>query len=122
MISRLAFFTSGDEDNNPYVGILIMITAPIAAFLIQMAISRSREYAADATGASYAHNPLGLASALEKLHASSGKRKTSVNPATAHMFIVNPLTSKGVASWFSTHPPVDERIQRLKSLTGGVAS
>jgi len=122
IISRLAFFTGSDEESNPYLGILIMITAPIAAILIQMAISRSREYAADSTGAGYVHNPMGLAAALEKLHRSKGKRKSTVNPATAHMFIVNPLTARGITSWFSTHPPVDERIKRLKALVGGIAS
>ena len=96
-----------------------LITAPIAALLIQMAVSRSREYAADQTGASFVHNPEGLASALEKLHMSSKKVKLKANPATAHMFIVNPLTAKGMASLFSTHPPVDERISRLRKMTRG---
>jgi heat shock protein HtpX len=118
IISRLAWFT-GDDDNNPYLGILIMITAPIAAILIQMAVSRSREYAADQTGASVVHNPMGLASALQKLHLSSKKIRLNVNPATAHMFIVNPLSSKGMAGLFSTHPPVEERIARLRAMARG---
>jgi heat shock protein HtpX len=122
MISRLAFFTGGgDDDNrNPYIGIIIMITAPIAAFLIQMAISRSREYTADATGASVSHNPLGLASALKKIHMASQNVTVNANPATAHMFIVNPLSGRNFASLFSTHPPVEERIARLEAMARGV--
>jgi heat shock protein HtpX len=121
MISRLAFFTGGgDDDNrNPYIGIIIMITAPIAAFLIQMAISRSREYTADATGAAISHNPLGLASALRKIHMASQKVTVNANPATAHMFIVNPLSGRNFASMFSTHPPVEERIARLEAMARG---
>jgi heat shock protein HtpX len=120
MISRLAFFT-GDDDRNPYLGILIMITAPIAALLIQMAVSRSREYAADETGARFVHNPHGLASALQKLQLSAKKIRLNANPATAHMFIVNPLSAKGFANLFSTHPPVEERIARLRGIAGGSA-
>jgi heat shock protein HtpX len=121
MISRLAFFTGGgDNDNrNPYIGILIMITAPIAAFLIQMAVSRSREYVADETGATISHNPLGLASALRKIHMASQKVSVNANPATAHMFIVNPLSGRNFASMFSTHPPVEERIARLEAMARG---
>jgi len=120
MISRLAWFTGGDDDRNPYMGIIIIITAPIAAFLIQMAVSRSREYAADQTGAGFVHNPKGLASALRKLHMSARKVKLKANPATAHMFIVNPLSAKGVASLFSTHPPMEERIARLEGSDKGL--
>jgi len=119
MVSRLAWFTGGDDNDNPYLGILIMITAPIAALLIQMAVSRSREYAADQTGAGFVHNPIGLASALEKLHISSHKKRLNANPATAHMFIINPLSAKGMASLFSTHPPIEERIARLRAFSRG---
>jgi heat shock protein HtpX len=118
MLSRVAWFT-GDEDDNPYVGIIIMIVAPIAALLIQMAVSRSREYAADQSGAGYVHNPSGLASALRKLHRASRKVGLNANPATAHMFIVNPLTAKGVANMFSTHPPIEERVARLEAMSRG---
>jgi len=116
MLSRMAFFFGGRDDDNrsPIMGIVIMITAPIAAFLIQMAVSRSREYAADQSGAGFVHNPHGLASALRKLHTSAQKVQLDANPATAHMFIVNPLSAKGFASLFSTHPPVEERIARLE--------
>jgi len=121
MISRTAFFFGGrdDENRNPILGIVILITAPIAAFLIQMAISRSREYMADATGASIIHNPRGLASALRKIHLASQRVGINANPATAHMFIINPLSARGFASLFSTHPPVEERIARLEAMTGG---
>ena len=120
MLSRLAWFTGGDDDDNPYMGIIIMIIAPIAALLIQMAVSRSREYAADESGAGFVHNPRGLASALRKLHQSSQQVRINANPATAHMFIVNPLSAKGLANMFSTHPPVEERIARLEALTRGI--
>ncbi len=121
MISRTAFFFGGrdDENRNPILGIIILITAPIAAFLIQMAISRSREYMADATGASIIHNPRGLAAALRKIHFAAQRVGINANPATAHMFIINPLSARGFASLFSTHPPVEERIARLEAMTGG---
>jgi heat shock protein HtpX len=82
--------------------------------LIQMAISRSREYLADATGAGFAGNPEGLARALEKLGTYSRRVSMDANPATAHMFISNPLSGRGVMSLFSTHPPMQERISRLR--------
>src|SRR6185503_11235950 len=100
-------------------GILTIILAPIAAALIQMAISRSREYEADATGARISGNPLALASALKKLHAGSQRIPMNANPATAHMFIVNPLRGRGMMSLFSTHPPMEERIARLESMVYG---
>ena len=100
-------------------GIAMIILAPIAAALIQMAISRSREYEADATGARICGNPLSLASALRKLHASSQRVTLDANPATAHMFIVNPLRGGGLMNLFSTHPPMEERIARLESMVYG---
>jgi heat shock protein HtpX len=90
------------------------IIAPMAAMIIQMAISRSREYLADATGASFVGNPEGLARALEKLGAYSKRLPMNANPSTAHMFIVNPLSGKRMMSLFSTHPPLEERIARLR--------
>jgi heat shock protein HtpX len=88
------------------IGLIAMsIIAPMAAMIIQMAISRSREYLADATGASFAGNPEGLATALEKLGAYSKKLPMDANPSTAHMFIVNPLSGRSLMSLFSTHPP-----------------
>jgi heat shock protein HtpX len=97
------------------IGLVVMsILAPIAAMLIQMAISRSREYLADSTGASFTGNPEGLASALEKLGAYSSRMPMNANPATAHMFTVNPLSGRGLMNLFSTHPPLEERIARLR--------
>jgi heat shock protein HtpX len=100
-------------------GILMIILAPIAAALIQMAISRSREYEADATGARISGNPLALASALKKLHAGTQRIPMNANPATAHMFIVNPLRGGGFVKLFSTHPPMEERIARLEAMVYG---
>ena len=106
-----------DEDSNPIAMIAMMILAPISAMLIQMAISRSREYGADATGARYCGNPHSLASALRKLEDSNRQAPmTSANEATAHMFIVNPLKAGGIRKLFSTHPPMEERIRRLEKM------
>ncbi|RPH48980.1 MAG: zinc metalloprotease HtpX [Desulfobacteraceae bacterium] len=103
-----------EEGGGGIVGLIAMsIIAPIAAMLIQMAISRSREYMADATGASFAGNPKGLSGALAKLGAYSGRLPMDANPSTAHMFIVNPLSGRSLMSLFSTHPPLEERISRL---------
>ncbi len=97
--------------------IALLIIAPIAAFLIQMAISRAREYYADEGGAKFSGNPLYLANALRKLaHGVKRHPMTEANPATAHMFIINPLKGSGMASLFSTHPPVEERISRLEAM------
>ena len=105
-----------DDDGNPLVAIVMMIVAPIAAMLIQMAISRSREYAADAGGARIAGNPHHLASALQKLHMASQKLPMKAEPATAHMFIVSPLSGGRMTKLFSTHPPMEERVARLESI------
>jgi heat shock protein HtpX len=100
------------------VAILVLTTlATIAAFLIQMAISRSREYHADEGGARLAGNPLYLARALAKLDAGAKRIPMQVNPSTAHMLIVNPLRGRGIQSLFSTHPPIEERIRRLEAMT-----
>ncbi|MCX5825034.1 MAG: zinc metalloprotease HtpX [Deltaproteobacteria bacterium] len=99
------------------VGLILMaVLAPIAATLIQMAISRSREYLADAGGAKISGKPYGLASALEKLSRASQTMPMEANPSTAHMFIVNPLTGRSLMNLFSTHPPIEERIARLRSM------
>ncbi|MBT8373271.1 MAG: zinc metalloprotease HtpX [Deltaproteobacteria bacterium] len=98
-----------------FIGLIVMsIIAPMAAMIIQMAISRSREYLADATGANFAGNPEGLAGALEKLGTYSKRLPMNANPSTAHMFIVNPLSGRGLMNLFSTHPPLEERIARLR--------
>ncbi len=106
-----------DEGGNPLVAIVMMIVAPIAAMLIQMAISRSREFTADEGGARIAGNPRYLSGALKKLDMASKRIPMEAQPATAHMFIVNPLSGKGVTKLFSTHPPMEERIARLESMT-----
>jgi heat shock protein HtpX len=103
-----------DDDGGGIIGLIAMsILAPIAAMLIQMAISRSREYAADAAGASYAGNPYGLAKALEKISSASKQIPMQAQPSTAHMFISNPLSGKSMMNLFSTHPPMEKRIEKL---------
>jgi heat shock protein HtpX len=106
---------SRDDDNGGIVGLIVMaVLAPLAAMIIQMAISRSREYLADATGAGFAGHPEGLARALEKLGQYSKRLPMHANPQTAHMFIVNPLSGRSLMSLFSTHPPLEKRIERLR--------
>ncbi len=105
-----------DEGGNPIAGLLMIILAPIAAMLIQMAISRSREYIADADGARIAGNPRYLSNALRKLHNASQQIPMHATPATAHMFIVSPLSGGAIASLFSTHPPMEKRIEKLESM------
>jgi heat shock protein HtpX len=112
-----------DEGGLSGIGLILMsIIAPMAAMVIQMAISRSREYLADATGAGFAGNPTGLASALEKLGAYSGRLPMDANPATAHMFIVNPLSGKSLMNLFSTHPPLSDRIARLRGVKSSIGN
>jgi len=120
-LARMAFFFGGsrsddEEGGNPLAGILMLILAPIAALLIQMAISRTREYAADATAARAAGAPNGLMSALRKLEAYSKRIPMDASPATAHMFIIQPLTGSSLMRLFSTHPATQERIARLRGL------
>ena len=106
-----------DEGGNPLAALVMMIVGPIAALIIQMAISRSREYSADEGGARLAGNPRYLSGALRKLHLASQKIPMNANPATSHMFIVNPLSGGGILKLFSTHPPIEERITRLDSMS-----
>ncbi len=106
-----------EEGGNPIAALIMMIVGPIAALIIQMAISRSREYAADQGGAKIAGNPRYLSGALRKLHVASQKIHMEANPATSHMFIVNPLSGGGLLKLFSTHPPIEERIARLESMS-----
>ncbi len=112
----------GDEDEGGgIVGLIVIgVLAPIAATLIQLAISRTREYQADASGARLTHNPLLLANALRKLEASNERMPLDASPATAHLFIVNPLSAQGIARLFSTHPPIEERIRRLEHMAVNV--
>src|SRR5213075_1263055 len=122
MVSRFAMFFGGGsgrddrEGSNPFALIATIILAPIAAMLIQAAISRSREYDADAGGATIAGGPLGLVSALKKIEAASRVVPLDANPATAHMFIIKPFSLSGLTSLFSTHPPTELRIQALLEL------
>jgi len=106
-----------DDAPNPLVGLAMMILAPLGAMLIQMAVSRSREYGADASGARLVGYPQGLASALRKLQTASERIPMQVaDPSTAHLFIVNPLHGRALMKLFSTHPPLEERIARLMSM------
>jgi heat shock protein HtpX len=110
-------FGGRDDDGGNIVGALAMIIlAPIAALLVQLAISRGREFGADKGGAEICGKPLALASALSKLEGSAGAVRADVNPSTAHLFIVNPLKGRAMASLFSTHPSTEERIRRLTAM------
>src|SRR5437762_1881833 len=113
---------SRDDDeggSNPLVVMLFAILAPIAAMLVQLAVSRAREFQADASGARLAGRAYGLAKALEKIEVASHVEPLPANPATAHLFIVNPLTGQSFARLFSTHPPTEERIARLRAMRLG---
>lgn len=117
-VSRFAMFFGGGRDDdrrgaNPIALIATMLLAPIAAMLIQAAISRSREYAADAGGAAIAGGPYGLVNALKKIESASRAIPLDANPATAHMFIVKPFSAAGLFGLFSTHPPTERRIEAL---------
>jgi heat shock protein HtpX len=114
--------SNDEEGSNPLGGLLMIIIAPIAAMLIQMAISRSREFLADEGGAQIAGNPLSLANALRKLERKAEEIPMDANPATAHMFIVSPLSGRGLMTLFSTHPPMEERIARLEGMVYGSAA
>lgn len=107
------------EGGNPVAALVMMIVGPIAAMMVQMAISRSREYGADAGGAAIAGNPFQLAGALRKLQLASQQIPMQANPATAHMFIVSPFSGGGFLKLFSTHPPMEERIARLEAMRAG---
>jgi heat shock protein HtpX len=110
--------SSDDEEGggNPFALILMAVLAPIAALLVQLAVSRAREFQADATGARIAGKPWGLAKALEKLEMANARVPMTANPSTAHLFIVNPLSGSSLMRLFSTHPPVEERIARLRAM------
>lgn len=120
-LATMAMFFGGNRNSeggggNPLVGLIAMLIAPLAASLIQLAISRSREYIADATGAAICGRPQALASALAKLSQYNAQRPMEVNPASAQMYIVNPLRGGSLAGLFSTHPPMEERIRRLRAM------
>ena len=123
MLGNFAFFFGGNRDNNNplgFIGVLVaMIVAPLAAMLVQMTISRTREYAADRRGAEICGNPLWLASALRKIAGRAGRivnEDAERNPATAHMFIINPLSGQRMDNLFSTHPATENRIAALEAM------
>lgn len=113
MLARFEFWFGGRNDRDRGGGLLTLILAPIAAMLIQLAISRSREYEADATGANFTHNPYALARALQKLDAYSKRLPMAVPASTAHLFIVQPFTGMSLGNLFSTHLPIPKRIEKL---------
>ena len=130
MMSRMSFFFGmggREEDRNRsgnLIGLVFLIFAPIAAILIQMAISRSREFAADESGARLTHMPLALADALKKLQTGTlqSALQADVSPATAHLYIVSPLTGRSFLTLFSTHPPILERVKRLEKIAAEIGS
>jgi heat shock protein HtpX len=119
MLQFSMFFGGGEDDQNPLAVIATIILAPLAATLIQLGISRQREYLADATGARLLGDPEPLASALESLERATEQIPMQANPATASLYIADPLKSlhgKGMSSLFSTHPPLEERVRRLRAM------
>jgi len=120
-MARWAFILGGmsrdDEGDGGGLGVLVLaVLAPLAAMIIQLAVSRTREYLADATGARFAGTSAGLARALEKLEYSAKRSPLQANPSTAHMFIVKPFSGNAITALFSTHPPVEKRVARLREL------
>jgi heat shock protein HtpX len=119
-VAHLAFFFGGnDRDRNPFAELAMMIVGPIAAGMIQMAISRSREYQADASGAKLSNDPLALASALRKLQVGTQAAPLPQEPSlvtTSHLMIANPFRGQGLSNLFSTHPPMEKRIARLEAM------
>jgi heat shock protein HtpX len=119
-VARMGFFFGGrrddEEEGGGWGGLLMLILAPLAAMLIQMAISRSREFDADAASAKYTGNPRKLISALQKLEAYSQRMPLEASPSTAHLFIIKPFTGASLMKLFSTHPPTAERIRRLQAM------
>jgi heat shock protein HtpX len=118
MITHLIYiFASKGENKNPFVGIAIMILAPFIGLMIQMAVSRSREYQADAGAAKITNNPQGLINALEKIHQNNIEPMIHADESMAHMYIANPFSGQGgISKFFMTHPPVEERVAKLKAL------
>jgi heat shock protein HtpX len=109
-----------DEDHSPIAGLLMLFLAPLAASMIQMAISRTREFSADAAAAKYTGSADNMIAALRKLQMGVERVPMDTNPATAHMFIVNPFSAQGLSKLFSTHPPVEERIAHLEELRDSI--
>ena len=115
----LIFGRGEGRSGNPIIALAMLIIAPLAAMLVQMAISRSREFVADETGARMANDPISLANALRRLQSGADQIPMNTSPTTAHMFIVNPLRGGMMAKLFSTHPPMDERVKRLEAMVYG---
>ena len=120
MVAHFAMFSGDDENRNPLLGLVVMILAPMAAMIVQMAISRQREFKADAVGAEIAGRPMGLANALVKLDSYAKRIPMHVAPAAAPLAQVNPLQAHGggIASLFSTHPPTEQRVAKLQAMQG----
>jgi heat shock protein HtpX len=117
MLSRFGFWFGGDDNRGGAIGgLLMLILAPIAAMLIQMAISRAGEYRADRIGAEISGQPHALASALKKLEVEARRRPMELNPSAAHLAIINPLKAGGLSGLFRTHPPTEERVRRLEEI------
>ncbi len=118
MITHMIYiFASKGENRNPFVGIAIMIVSPFVGLMIQMAVSRSREFQADAGAAKITNNPQGLINALQKIHQNNDEPMIKADESMAHMYIVNPFLGQGgINRFFMTHPPVEERVMRLKGL------
>jgi heat shock protein HtpX len=127
MLANFAFFFGGNDRRNPlgiFGVLLVAILAPIAATVVQMSLSRAREYEADKAGAEISGHPLWLASALERISNDAARipnPEADTHPASAHLFIVNPLHGGGIAGLFSTHPPTEERVARLRAMAGAPA-
>lgn len=119
-IAYMLMFFGSDDDESPLglvAGLAMVLLAPLAAMVVQLAISRQREYAADATGARFARNPSALADALERLEEGARAMPMRVNAAAEPLYIVKPFSGGGIASLFSTHPPIEERVRRLRAMT-----
>lgn len=121
-IAQMAgFFGGGDRENsNPFAGLIMLILAPLGATLIQLAISRQREYQADASGAHLIHDPMELATALQKIEYGVKTTPMDVNQSLSSLYIANPFSGNLISSLFSTHPPMDKRIERLRLMKGKV--
>jgi len=129
ILARMAQFAAifgrgrGRSGGTSVIGLLLVaVVAPIAAVIVQMAVSRSREYQADVSGARISGDPMSLAHALKKLQAGVQRSRAEINPTTAHLFIVNPLSGRSLSALFSTHPPLEDRIRRLEGMAYGPIS